>query len=103
MEARVESDHQPIGVWLKSRIEKEKRMKKKVKKAYKNGEKGEIDRLRFVETRKELRGMCRAKEEEKQKEVEEEIKNIKMEGKAWKFINRMRKKKEGISEKIERR
>ena len=24
-EARVQSDHQPIGVWLKSRIEKEKR------------------------------------------------------------------------------
>ena len=40
---------------------------------------------------------------EKQKEVEEEIKNIKTEGKAWKFINRMRRKKEGISEKIERR
>ena len=25
IEARVESDNQPIGVWLKSRIEKEKR------------------------------------------------------------------------------
>ena len=78
-------------------------MKKKVKKAYKNGKKGEVDRLRFVETRKELRGMCRVKEEEKQKEVEEEIKNIKTVGKAWKFINRMRKKKERISEKRERR
>ena len=78
-------------------------MKKKVKTAYKNGKKGEIDRLRFVETSKELRGMCRVTEEEKQKEVEEEIKNIKTEGKVWKLINRMRKKKEGTSEKIERR
>ena len=51
---------------------------------------------------KELREMCREKEEKKQKEVEE-IKNIKTEGVAWKFINRMRKKKERISEKIERR
>ena len=178
MEARVESDLQPIGVWLKSRMEKEKRqdreeviekqvwteevrkeyidktdnleyekeelteiwkelkekvkkarkvkrikvkrgkvkgwtklwwdkdckrMKKKVKKANKDWKKGEIDRLRFVETRKELRGMCMEKEEKKQKEVEEEIKNIKTEGEPWKFSNRMRKKKERISEKIERR
>ena len=178
IETRVESDHQPIGVCLKSRIEKEKRKdreeviekevwtekarkeyidktenleyekeeltkvweelkkkvkkarkvktikvkrgkvkgwrklwwdkdckrkKKKVKKAYKDWKKEKIDRLRFVETRKELRGMCREKEEKKQKEVEEEIKNIKKEGEAWKIINRMRKKKEGISEKIERR
>ena len=56
-----------------------------------------------METRKELRGMCREKEEKKQKEVEEEMKNIKTEGEAWKFISRMRKKKEGISEKIESR
>ena len=178
IEAKVESDHQPIGVWLKSRIEKEKRkdreeviekevwteearkeyidktdnleyekeeltkvweelkekvkndrkvktikvkkgkvkgwtklwwdkdckrIQKKVKKAYKDWKKGETDRLKFVVSRKELRGMCREKEEKKKKEVEEEIKNINTEGEAWKFINRMRKKKEGMSEKIERR
>ena len=77
--------------------------KESKKKAYKDWKKGEIDSLKFVETRKELRGMCREKEKKKQKEVEEEIKNIKTEGEAGKFINRMREKKEGISEKIDRR
>ena len=90
--------------WTKLWWDKDcKRIKKKVKKAYKDWKKGEIDRLRFVEKRKELRGMCTEKEEKKQQEVEEQIKNIKTEGKVWKFINRMRKKKEGISEKVERR
>ncbi|XP_018343269.1 PREDICTED: uncharacterized protein LOC108749206 [Trachymyrmex septentrionalis] len=56
----------------------------------------------FVKKRREYRDICEKKEVEHKKLEEREIEKITTEAQAWEFINRRRKKKEGISKEIKR-
>ena len=56
----------------------------------------------FVKKRREYRDTCEKKEVEHKKLEEREIEKITTEAQAWEFINRRRKKKEGISKEIKR-
>ena len=57
----------------------------------------------YVRCRREYRSLYEKKEEEYKKREEKEIENIKTEAEAWNFINRGRKKKEGVCKEIEMR
>ena len=54
----------------------------------------------FIRCRREYRNLCVEKEEEYKKREEIEIENIKTEAEVWNFINRGRKKKEGVCKEI---
>ncbi|XP_018407561.1 PREDICTED: golgin subfamily A member 6-like protein 22 [Cyphomyrmex costatus] len=55
----------------------------------------------FIRCRKEYRDLCKKKEEVYRKKEKREVENIKTEAEAWKFINKGRKKREGICKEIE--
>ncbi|XP_025074790.1 uncharacterized protein LOC112552838 [Pogonomyrmex barbatus] len=63
--------------------------------------KGKISREEFVQKRKEYREWCKKEKHKHEREEEERIKTIRTEEEAWRYINKYRKKKEGISESIE--
>ncbi|XP_011637362.1 trichohyalin-like [Pogonomyrmex barbatus] len=62
---------------------------------------GKISREEFVQKRKEYRDWCKKEKHKHEREEEERIKAIRTEEEAWRYINKYRKKKEGISESIE--
>ncbi|KYQ51994.1 hypothetical protein ALC60_08898, partial [Trachymyrmex zeteki] len=55
----------------------------------------------FVGVKKEYRKLCEEKEREQMRREEKEVQNIKTEAEAWNFINRGRKKREGVCKGIE--
>ena len=63
--------------------------------------KGKIDREEYVKKRKEYKGWCEEERKRHREEEEEKIKAIRTEEKAWKYINRGRKRREKIDENIE--
>lgn len=75
--------------------------KRELKKELKKLKKGKIDRETYVERRKEYRKWCDRERKRHEKEEEETIKAIRTEEEAWKYINKYRKRREGIDESIE--
>jgi Fic family protein len=53
-----------------------------------------------LEAKRRYRERCREKKKQKREREEKEIKEIRTEREVWKYINRERKKKEPVSEKI---
>ena len=84
--------------WDRECKEKKTEINRERRKYRREREKGYAD---FIRCRKEYRDLCRKKEEEYRKREEREIENIKTEAEAWKFINKGRKKREGICRTIE--
>ena len=84
--------------WDRECKEKKTEINRERKRYRREREKGYAD---FIRCRKEYRDLCRKKEEEYRKREEREIENIKTEAEAWKFINKGRKKREGICRTIE--
>jgi hypothetical protein len=74
--------------------------KREVVKALRGWRRNEIDRSRFLEAKRRYRETCREKKKQKREREEKEIKEIRTEREVWKYINRERKKKEPVSEKI---
>jgi hypothetical protein len=74
--------------------------KREVVKALRGWRRNEIDRSRFLEAKRRYRERCREKKKQKREREEKEIKEIRTEREVWKYINRERKKKEPVSEKI---
>jgi hypothetical protein len=74
--------------------------KREVVKALRGWKRNKIDRSRFLEAKRRYRERCREKKKQKREREEKEIKEIRTEKEVWKYINRERKKKEPVSEKI---
>ncbi|KAH0816889.1 hypothetical protein GEV33_005903 [Tenebrio molitor] len=74
--------------------------KREVVKALREWRRNKIDRSRFLEAKRRYRERCREKKKQKREREEKEIKEIRTEREVWKYINRERKKKEPVSEKI---
>ncbi|XP_068900490.1 golgin subfamily A member 6-like protein 25 [Tenebrio molitor] len=74
--------------------------KREVVKALRGWRRNKIDRSRFLEAKRRYRERCREKKKQKREREEKEIKEIRTEREVWKYINRERKKKEPVSEKI---
>ncbi|KYN04961.1 hypothetical protein ALC62_04156 [Cyphomyrmex costatus] len=83
--------------WWDRECREKKREVNKVRKRYREGEERWEN---FIRCRREYREACRVKEELHKKREEEEIENIRTESQAWNFINKGRKKREGISKEI---
>ncbi|KYN03581.1 hypothetical protein ALC62_05571 [Cyphomyrmex costatus] len=79
--------------WWDRECREKKREVNKVRKRYREGEERWEN---FIRCRREYREACRVKEELHKKREEEEIENIRTESQAWNFINKGRKKREGI-------
>ncbi|XP_067209997.1 uncharacterized protein [Linepithema humile] len=75
--------------------------KRELKKELKKLEKGKINKKKYVEKRKEYRKWCEEEKRKHEEEEEQKIKLIRTEKEAWKYINKFRKKREGIDENIE--
>jgi hypothetical protein len=74
--------------------------KREVVKALRGWRRNKIDRSRFLEAKRRYRERCREKKKQKREREEKDIKEIRTEREVWKYINRERKKKEPVSEKI---
>lgn len=61
---------------------------------------GKIEKEEFIKKRKEYRNWCEEEKERLKKEEEERINSIRTEEEAWKYINKFRKKREGIGKNI---
>ena len=59
-----------------------------------------LTRNDYLEERKRYKEWCKIKKKEHEKEEEEKIKNIKTESEVWNYINKRRKKREGLDEGI---
>jgi len=79
--------------------ERVKNEEERVTEGIKKAEKDRIQREEDVEKRKEYRKWCDS--EKRKHELEEEERSIRIEEKAWKYINKYRKKKEKEKRKIE--
>lgn len=78
-----------------------KTKKRELRKELRKLKKGIIDRGEYVEKRKEYRKWCEEEKRKHEEEEEQKIKLIRTEEEAWKYINKFRKKREGIDENIE--
>ncbi|KAH0821572.1 hypothetical protein GEV33_001219 [Tenebrio molitor] len=74
--------------------------KREVVKALRGWRRNKIARSRFLEAKRRYRERCREKKKQKREREEKEIKEIRTEREVWKYINRERKRKEPVSEKI---
>lgn len=61
-------------------------------------EKGKISREDYVKKRKDYKIWCNEEKRRHKEEEERKIRGIKTEKEAWKYINKYRKKREGIDE-----
>lgn len=77
-----------------------KRKKRRVKKAYNKWRAGKGSRESYLKEKGELRNMRREKERERQKVLEEEIREVKSEQDVWKFINKFRRRRKVLNSEI---
>lgn len=75
--------------------------KKELQKKWKEVNKGERTRVEYRRCEREYKKKCEEKKELWKKKEEDKIAKIKTEKEAWEFINRERKRKEGICKNIE--
>jgi len=85
--------------WWDAECRKKKREMNRLRRRYRR-EQGEGRYEEFVRCKKEYRKLCEEKEVEQKKREEKEVENIKTESEAWKFINKGRKKREGVCKEI---
>jgi len=78
-----------------------KKKKRELRKKLRKLKKDKIRREEYVEKRKEYRKWCDSERRKRETEEEEKIRSIRTEEKAWKYINKYRKKKEKINEGID--
>ena len=74
--------------------------KRNVRKMLKKFKSGKLTKEVYFKERKSYKELCNRKKQEQDLKYEEEIKNIRNENEAWKFINRERKRKTSICEEI---
>ena len=74
--------------------------KKNLRKTLKLFKGGKIEKQIYIEERKKYKRFCSGKKKNEDQKYIEEIKNIKNENEAWKFINKERKRKSNINEEI---
>lgn len=77
-----------------------KERKRNVRRKLREFKDGITSREQYLKERKTYKEWCIAKKIEQQKEEEDKIKNIKTETEVWKYINKKRKRREGIEEGI---
>lgn len=89
-----------LGSWKLGR--KEWKIKKRdLRKELRKMRKGKIRKEEFIRKRKEYRRWCEQEKEKHRREEENKIREIRTEEEAWKYINKFRKKREGIDESID--
>lgn len=76
------------------------RQKRDVKRKYKKWRKGRIQKEEFWEAKMKMRDLFAQKQKKKKEEEEAELRSIKEEGDVWKFINKRRKKRKAVKNKI---
>jgi len=88
--------------WWDRECRESKRAAQKAKRKFKKAEGEEIERKRreFYRKRKEYRDLCNRKKLVLKEREEKELEKISTECQPWKYINKYRSKKEGVSEKI---
>ena len=74
--------------------------KRNVRKMLKKFKSGKLTKEVYFNERKSYKELCNRKKKDQDLKYEEEIKNIRNENEAWKFINRERKRKTSICEEI---
>lgn len=82
-----------------SKVWKEK--KRELRKELRKLKKGKINKEEYSKKKKEYRRWCGEEKERYEKEEEEKLRAIKTEEETWCYINRFRKRREGVDEKIE--
>ncbi|XP_012535403.1 golgin subfamily A member 6-like protein 6 [Monomorium pharaonis] len=78
-----------------------KRKKRYLRAMMRRMKKGKISREDYVQKRKHYKEWCKEEKKRHEEKEERKIKNISTEKEAWKYINKYRKKREGIDEEIE--
>ena len=88
--------------WWDRECRESKRAAQKAKRKFRKAEGEETERKRreFCRKRKEYRDLCNRKKLVLKEREEKELEKISTECQAWKYINKYRSKKEGVSEKI---
>ena len=88
--------------WWDRECRESKRVAQKAKKNFRKAKGEEIERKRreFYRKRKEYRDICDRKKLGLKEREEKELEKINTECQAWKYINKYRSKREGVSEKI---
>lgn len=76
--------------------EKKRELRRKMRKWWR----GKCKMEEFLRKRKEYKECCREKRREHERQEKEKIKRIRTEQEAWKYINRFRKRREGVDEEI---
>lgn len=74
--------------------------KREARKALRRWKQGKRDKETYIEKRRVYKKMCEEKRREQQQKMEEEIEQLKNKNDIWKYINRERKRKVGITNKI---
>ncbi|XP_070162472.1 golgin subfamily A member 6-like protein 22 [Polyergus mexicanus] len=75
--------------------------KRELRKELRRMKKGKINREEYIGKRREYKIWCDNEKKKHEKEEEKKIKLIRTEEKAWKYINKYRKKREKIDENID--
>ncbi|KAG7203931.1 hypothetical protein KM043_017089 [Ampulex compressa] len=75
--------------------------KRKLRRELRELRKGRIRREEYVKKRREYGEWCKGERQRYEKKEEDKIKSIKTEKEVWKYIDKYRKKKEGIDESIQ--
>lgn len=91
--------------WISSscrkRYNKEwKKRKRELRKELRKLKNNKITKGEYAEKKKGYKKWCKEKRKEYEKEEEKKIKSIKIEAEAWKYINKFRRKKEGVDKNI---
>lgn len=96
---------QKIGAWRLGKKEWHstdwKREKRYLRTMMRKIKKGKIKRKEYVQKRKDYKIWCKEEKRRHEEEEKEKKKNISIEKEAWKYINKYRRKREGIDEGIE--
>lgn len=77
-----------------------KNRKREIRRIFRNWRKGKCGKDEYWKERKEYKEWCKEKKREHERQEEEKIRGIRTEQEAWKYINRFRKRREGIDEEI---
>lgn len=74
--------------------------KREARKALRRWKQGKRDKETYIEKRGVYKKMCEEKRREQQQKMEEEIEQLKNKNDIWQYINRERKRKVEITNKI---
>ena len=88
--------HEEKAWYDKERKERKREMRRKMRKFMK----GKCSREALIEGKRAFKQWCKQRKERHEEEEMEKIKKIKTEQEAWKYINKYRRRREGIGEDI---